>query len=155
MAEKKKNNTKEIINRKAEYDYQFIDTYEAGIMLQGTEIKSIRSGNVNLRDAYCTFKDGELYVRSLFIAEYSHGNLFNHETRRTRKLLLHKRELKKLEKRVKEKGFTIVPYRMYLTDRGFAKLEIALAQGKKSYDKRHTIKEKDVKRDLARMKKML
>ncbi len=155
MAEKKKSNTKEIVNRKAEYDYHFIDTYEAGIMLQGTEIKSIRSGNVNLRDAYCTFKDGELFVRSLFIAEYSHGNLFNHETRRTRKLLLRKRELRKLEKKVKEKGFTIVPYKMFINERGFAKLEIALAQGKKSFDKRQSIKEKDVKRDLARMKKLL
>ncbi|GJM35998.1 MAG: SsrA-binding protein [Saprospiraceae bacterium] len=155
MAGKKKTKDKEIVNRKAQFEYSFIDTYEAGIMLQGTEIKSIRSGNVNLRDAYCVFKDGELFVRSLFIAEYSHGNIFNHEARRTRKLLLRKKELKKLEKRVKEKGFTIVPYRMYITDRGFAKLEIALAQGKKSFDKRQSIKEKDVKRDLARMKKIL
>ena len=155
MAGKKKPKDKEIVNRKAAYEFQFIDTYEAGIMLQGTEIKSIRGGNVNLRDAYCVFMDGELYIRSLFIAEYSHGNIFNHEARRTRKLLLRKRELKKLEKRVKEKGFTIIPYRMYITERGFAKLEIVLGQGKKSFDKRETIKEKDVKRDLDRMKKML
>lgn len=153
MAEKKKRNI-EIINRKAKFEYQFIDTYEVGLVLKGTEIKSIRAGNVNLRDAYCYFKKGELFVKSMFIAEYDFGNVFNHETRRTRKLLLRRRELKKLEKKTKEKGFTIIPYRLYMTDRGFAKLEIALSQGKKSYDKRNSIKDKDAKRDLARMKKM-
>ena len=154
MAEKKKTKTVEIINRKAKFEYHFIDTYEAGIALKGTEIKSIRKGEVNLKDAYCIFQKGELYVKSMFIAEYKFGNIFNHETRRTRKLLLRRRELKKLEKKVKERGFTIVPFRLYLSDRGFAKLEIALAQGKKSFDKRQTIKEKDQKRDLARMKKI-
>jgi SsrA-binding protein len=144
----------EIVNRKASHEYQFIDTYEAGIVLQGTEIKSIRKGQANLRDAYCVFKKGELYVRSLFIAEYVHGNQFNHDTRRPRKLLLRRNELKKLEKRVKERGFTIVPYKLYLTERGFAKVEIALAQGKKSYDKRESIKQKDLKRDMDRMRKM-
>lgn len=145
--------TNETVNKKARYEYQFIDTYEAGIQLLGTEIKSIRAGHVNLSDAYCLFKDGELTVRSLYIKEYAFGSHENHEARRTRKLLLRKRELEKLEKKVKERGFTIVPYRLYINERGFAKLEIALAQGKKSYDKRDSIKQKDQKRDLDRMKK--
>ena len=143
----------EITNRKAKHEYQFLDVYEAGIVLQGTEIKSIRKGQANLRDAYCTFKNGELIIHSLFIAEYTHGNQFNHDTRRPRKLLLRRTELRKLEKRVKERGFTIVPYKMYLTERGFAKVEIALAQGKKIYDKRESIKQKDLKRDMDRIKK--
>lgn len=154
MAKKKKKGPLEIKNRKAAFEYTFLETFEAGIKLFGTEIKSIRSGNANLNDAYCIFESGELYIKSLFIAEYSHGNIFNHETRRERKLLLHKKELKKLEKKVKEKGLTIVPYKMYINERGFAKLEIALAQGKKMYDKRQSIKEKDNKRELDRMKKM-
>lgn len=153
MAEKKQK-TIEIVNRRARYEYAFIDTFEAGILLVGTEIKSIRKGNANLTDAYCFFRGGELFVKSMFIAEYEHGNVFNHETRRERKLLLRRTELRKLEKRVKERGFTIVPYRLYLTERGFAKLEIALVTGKKSFDKRESIKEKDSKRDLDRMKKM-
>jgi SsrA-binding protein len=152
MADKK--NPVDILNRKAKFEYQFLDTYEAGIVLTGTEIKSIRKGQANLRDAYCVFRDGELFVRSLFIAEYEQGNQFNHDTRRIRKLLLKHRELRKLEKRVKEKGFTIVPYRLYINERGFAKMEIALAQGKKSYDKRESIKQKDLKRDMARIKKI-
>jgi SsrA-binding protein len=144
----------EIVNRRAKFEYQFLDTYEAGIVLQGTEIKSIRQGNANLNDAYCYFKDGELYIKSMYIAEYENGTYANHEARRTRKLLLHRRELKKLERRVKEKGMTIVPYRLYLSERGIAKLEIALSQGKKSYDKRQTIKERDSKREMSRMKKI-
>ncbi|MBK8705460.1 MAG: SsrA-binding protein SmpB [Saprospiraceae bacterium] len=153
MAEKKQK-TIEIVNRRARYEYAFIDTFEAGILLVGTEIKSIRKGNANLTDAYCFFRGGELFVKSMFIAEYEHGNVFNHETRRERKLLLRRAELRRLEKRVKERGFTIVPYRLYLTERGFAKLEIALVTGKKSFDKRESIKEKDSKRDLDRLKKM-
>ena len=152
MSEKKKK--LEITNRKAKFEYQFLDTYEAGIMLQGTEIKSIRQGKVNLNDAYCLFKNGELFIKSLYIAEYENGTYANHEARRTRKLLLRKRELKKLERRVKEKGMTIVPYRLYLSDRGIVKLELALAQGKRSYDKRHSIKERDNKREMSRMKKI-
>lgn len=153
MAEAKKKKEIEIVNRKAKFEYFFVEEMEAGIMLQGTEIKSIRAGNVNLNDAYCYFKDGELYIRSLYIKEYAFGTYDNHEPRRPRKLLLKKRQLKKLEKKVKEKGFTIVPYRVYMTERGFAKVEIALAQGKKSYDKRNSIKDKDMKRDMARMRK--
>ena len=130
MAIRKKNEYKvEIVNRKADFEYSFIDTYEAGIILAGTEIKSIRKGNANLRDAYCYFKKGELYIKSLFIAEYSFGNQFNHEPRRIRKLLMRRGQLRKLEKQVKERGYTIVPVRLYINDRGFAKVEIALAQG--------------------------
>ncbi len=157
MADKKNKEQKpivEIVNRRASFEYQFIDTYEAGIVLQGTEIKSIRKGQANLRDAYCFFRKEELYIKSLFIAEYENGTYANHETRRTRKLLLKRAELRKLEKRVKEKGFTIVPYKLYINDRGIAKLEIALAQGKKAYDKRESIKQKDMKREMERVKKM-
>ena len=143
-----------IVNKKAKFEYHFLQVYEAGIALTGTEVKSVKEGNANLSDAYCLFFKNELYVKSLYIAEYKYGNIQNHEARRDRKLLLKKAELKKLDRRVREKGLTIVPYRLYLTDRGFVKLEIALAQGKKAYDKRHSIKEKDMKRDLARIKKL-
>lgn len=153
MAEKKPKKI-EIVNRRASHEYFLTEKYEAGITLWGTEIKSIRSGKVNLTDAFCTFDHGELYIRSLFISEYENGTYSNHEPRRTRKLLLHGRELKKLERKVKEKGFTIIPYRMYLSERGFIKVEIALAQGKKTYDKRETIKDKDNKRELDRIKKI-
>lgn len=142
-----------ILNRRAKHEYNFLDLYEAGIILQGTEIKSIRAGNVNLRDAYCFFRKEELFVKSLFIGEYEHGNRENHEPRRTRKLLLHRNELRKLEKKVKEKGFTIVPVKLYINDRGFAKVQIALAQGKKVHDKRKSIKEKDIKREMQRAMK--
>lgn len=152
MAEKKKKNV-EIVNRRAEFEYYFVDKFEAGIVLLGTEIKAIRKGNSNLNDAYCLFKNGELFIKNMFIAEYEHGNVFNHETRRLRKLLLRRVELRKLERRVKERGLTIVPYRVFISERGFVKLEIALAQGKKSFDKRESIKQKDAKRDLDRMKK--
>ena len=140
----------EIVNRKAAHLYFFNEEIEVGIVLRGTEIKSIRAGHVNLRDAYCYFKKGELYVQNLYIKEYDFGNIFNHEPRRLRKLLLRRRELKKLEKKVKEKGVTIVPYRLYMNERGFAKLEIIVATGKKSADKRNTIKDKDMKRDMER-----
>ncbi len=154
MAEKKAKKNIEVVNRRAEHEYFLTDRYNAGLVLQGTEIKSIRKGNVNLADAYCLFKNGELYVHNMYIREYENGTYANHPTRRDRKLLLRKSELRKLERKVKERGFTIVPYRLFMTDRGFAKLEIALAQGKKSYDKRESIKEKDTKRELDRMKKI-
>ena len=154
MAKKLKDKPRiSILNRRAKHEYNFLDLYEAGIILQGTEIKSIRAGNVNLRDAYCFFRKEELFLKSLFIGEYEHGNRENHEPRRTRKLLLHRNELRKLEKKVKEKGFTIVPVKLYINDRGFAKVQIALAQGKKVYDKRMSIKEKDIKRDMQRVMK--
>lgn len=143
----------EIKNKKAKFEYFFEDIYEAGISLTGTEVKSLRAGNANLSDAYCTFEDGNLYANSIFIAEYKFGNIHNHETRRKRRLLLRKSELRKLEKKVTEKGNTIVPYRMYFSERGLVKLEIALAKGKKAYDKRDQIKERDNKRDLERVQK--
>ena len=153
MAKDKSTYQVEITNRKAAYEYHFIDQYEVGIVLLGTEIKSIRRSDANLKDAYCVFRKGELYVRSLFIGEYKFGNQHNHETRRMRKLLLKKSELRKLEKKVKERGYTIVPYRLFVNERGLAKLEIALAQGKKVYDKRDSIKARDNKRELERVKK--
>lgn len=145
--------TIEIVNKKASFEFQFIQEYEAGVQLLGTEVKSIKTGNANLKDAYCMFISGELYLKSMYVGEYKFGNINNHEPRRDRKLLLRKPELKKLERKVNEKGLTIVPYKLYLSDRGFIKIQIVLGQGKKSYDKRHSIKEKDVKRDLQRMEK--
>jgi len=156
MAKKKDKTPRkiEIKNRKASFEYKFLQGYEAGIMLTGTEIKSIRTGDANLNDAFCFFRKGELFIKNMYIAEYKLGTIYNHETRRLRKLLLKKDELKKLERRVSEKGFTIVPYRIYLSDRGLAKIDIQLSQGKKSYDKRDSIKAKDNKRELDRMKKI-
>jgi SsrA-binding protein len=145
----------EIVNRKASFEYYFVQEYDAGMMLTGTEIKSIRAGNANLSDAWCLIENGELWVKSLFIAEYSHGTDNNHETRRSRKLLLRRSEITKLEKKGKEKGFTIIPIRLFIGERGFAKLRIALATGKKTFDKRETIKERDGKRELDRVKKIV
>jgi len=144
----------EILKRKAKFEYEFVLTFEAGLMLKGTEVKSLRAGNANLNDAYCNFHNHELFIHSLYIAEYEFGNQNNHEPRRTRKLLLKKTELKKIEKRVDAKGFAVVPYKIFFSDRGFAKIEIALAQGKKAYDKRHSIKDKDLKRELDRLDKL-
>ena len=146
--------TKEIVNRKSKFEYTFLQGFEAGIMLKGTEVKSLRAGNANVSDAYCHFVNGELFIKSLFIAEYDFGNLNNHETRRDRKLLLRKTELKKIERRVTEKGMSVVPYKIYFSERGFAKVQVFLAQGKKSFDKRTSIKEKDMKRDMDRIKKL-
>jgi len=143
-----------VVNRKAKFEYQFSEVLEAGIMLKGTEMKSIRLNNVNMADAFCFFRDGALYCTNIYIAPYVLGTYNNHEPRRERKLLLNKRELKKWSRKVEEKGFTIVPYKLYITDRGFVKLQIALAQGKKTYDKRNSIKERDNKRELDRMNKM-
>jgi len=144
----------EIKNRKASFEYFFIDTFEAGLKLVGTEVKSLRDGNANLSDAFCVFRGSDLEVHSMYIGEYKFGNQNNHETRRVRRLLLKRSELKKLQRQVEEKGNTIVPYRLYFNDRGFAKLEVALAKGKKSYDKRDQIKERDNKRELDRLKKI-
>lgn len=150
----KKKAAPEIVNRRATFEYHFVTRYEAGIALMGTEIKAYRAGHVNLTDAYCLFEKGELFVHNLYIAEYENGTYSNHVPRRLRKLLLRRGELRKLERKASEKGFTIVPYRMYLSERGFVKLEIALAQGKKEYDKRDSIREKDNKRELDRLKKI-
>lgn len=142
-----------IKNKKAYFEYHVLDKYTAGIKLLGTEIKSIREGKANLNDAFCTFIDEILYVRNLHISEYSHGSFYNHEAKRDRALLLQKKELKKLRTRTQEKGLTIIPLAMFISDRGFAKLEIGLAQGKKAFDKRETMKERDVKVELDRVMK--
>jgi len=147
--------TKEIVNRKAKFEYHFIQVFEAGIVLTGTEVKALREGLGNLTDAYCLFDDGNnLVVKNMHISEYDHGSIYNHDARRDRRLLLKKSEIKKLLRKVEEKGLTIIPYRLFFSERGFAKLEIALAQGKKAYDKRDSLKEKDQKRELERLKKI-
>ncbi len=142
-----------IKNKKAYFEYHILDEYTAGIKLLGTEIKSIREGKANLNDAFCTFISDQLYVRNLHISEYSHGSFYNHEAKRDRVLLLTKKELKKLRTRTEEKGFTIVPLAMFISERGFAKLKIGLAQGKKTFDKRETMKERDNKIELSRVMK--
>ncbi len=142
-----------IKNKKAYFEYHVLDEYTAGIKLLGTEIKSIREGKANLNDAFCTFISDQLYVRNLHISEYSHGSFYNHEAKRDRVLLLNKKELKKLRTRTEEKGFTIVPLAMFISERGFAKLKIGLAQGKKTFDKRETMKERDNKIELSRVMK--
>ena len=144
----------QIKNRKASHEFQFIEKYIAGIELKGTEIKSIRQMKASLQEAYCAFMKGELYIRKMNISPYFQGSYYNHEPTRDRKLLLHKRELKKLHEKVKERGHTIVPIRLFINDRGIAKLEIALAKGKKLHDKREAIKEKDLKREMERTGKM-
>lgn len=147
MSEKKNINIK---NKRASFDYELIEKFVAGIVLVGTEIKSIRMGKASLVDAYCTFSDNELYVRGLNISIYWWGNMNNHEPLRERKLLLARKELNKLQRRTKEKGLTIVATRLFINDRGLAKVEIALARGKKEYDKRESIKEKDLRREMSR-----
>jgi len=141
-------------NKKAHFLYEIIETFNAGIQLLGTEIKSIRNGKANLTDTYCIFEKGELYVKNMYIAEYEYGTHYNHTPRGDRKLLLKRRELNRLEKKIKEKGFTIVPITMYINERGLAKMTIGLARGKKLFDKREDIKLKDTKRELDRMHKI-
>jgi len=141
-----------IKNRQASYEYELLDKYVAGIVLTGTEIKSIREGKVNLQDGYGYFNNGELFVKGVNISPYAQGTHYNHEATRERKLLLKRSELKKLEARTEEKGLTLVPTRLFINDRGFAKLEIALGRGKKMHDKRDSIKEKDARRELSRIK---
>jgi len=140
------------VNRKATHDYFIVEKYEAGMVLYGTEIKSIRKGSVQFKDAYIEFKDGEAFVREMYIAQYEFGNRFNHEETRDRKLLMHKAEIAKLQKKVKLKGFTVIPLQMYLKD-GRAKLEIALAEGKDVHDKREASKERDAKREIDKVLK--
>ncbi len=142
-----------IKNKKAYFEYHILDKYVAGIQLLGTEIKSIREGKANINDAFCTFINNQLYVRNLHISEYSFGSFYNHEAKRDRVLLLNKKELKKLLTKGEEKGFTIVPLALFISERGFAKLEIGLAQGKKTFDKRETMKERDSKIELSRVLK--
>ncbi len=142
-----------IKNRKATFEYELIERFVAGMMLVGTEIKSIRNGKANLTDSYCQFINGALYVKNLHIAEYEMGTCNNHIAKRDRKLLLNKKELIKLDKKVKESGLTIICTKLFVNAKGLAKLEIALARGKKTYDKRESIKTKDAKRDIDRMMK--
>ena len=139
-----------IKNRKAEFEYFLLTTFTAGIVLCGTEIKSIRAGKVNLTDSYCSFENEELWVHNLHISEYANGSYNNHEPKRDRKLLLTRKELKKLQAKLNERGMTIIPTRMWINENGYAKLDIALARGKKMYDKRESIKEKDNRREAMR-----
>ena len=143
-----------IKNRKASFEFQIISTFTAGISLVGTEIKSIRNNKTSISDAYCIFIEQELFVRNLHIAEYTNAGNTNHEPKRDRKLLLNRQEINKMFTKVKEKGNTIIPLRLFINEKGKAKLEIALAKGKKVYDKRESIKEKEQKRDIERIKKI-
>ena len=143
-----------IQNKKARFEYEILDEYVAGIQLTGTEIKSIRASKARITESFCEFNEaGELFVINMFIEEYSHGNFYNHKPKSARKLLLNKRELKKLRKEIQNVGLTIVPLKLFMTDKGWAKLNIALCRGKKLYDKRESMKDRDNKRDLARIKK--
>jgi SsrA-binding protein len=144
-----------ILNRKAKFQYEILDKYLAGIVLTGTEIKSLRASKASIAESFCEFNDnGELFVINMTIEEYAFGNYYNHKPKAERKLLLNKRELKKLEKEMNIKGNAIIPLRLFINDRGLAKLEIALAKGKKLYDKRDTIRDRDNKRKLDRIKKI-
>lgn len=142
-----------ILNKRAKFDYEILDKYSAGIVLSGTEIKSIRLGKASITESFCEFNDGELFVINSNIEEYLYGTHYNHKTKSERKLLLNKKELKKLNKDSENKGLTIVPLRLFTNEKGLAKLEIALCRGKKNYDKRESLKEQDTKRDLDRIKK--
>ena len=150
---KNKNKSTIIKNRKASFEYAFLEKYVAGIQLFGTEIKSIREGKANLADAHCLFRNNELWVQNMHISEYGLGTCNNHAPKRERKLLLTRKELKKLERKSQDKGLTIIAIRMFINEKGFAKLEIALARGKKKYDKREDIKQRDSKRELDRLRK--
>lgn len=141
-----------IKNKKASFEYFLLEFFTAGIQLTGTEIKSIRLGKVSLREAYCTFINDELFVRSMHIAEYKFGTHYNHDPKRDRKLLLNKKELKKLYTKVREKGLTIVPVKLFINERGLAKLNIALAKGKHFFDKRGSLKKRETKREIDRSK---
>jgi SsrA-binding protein len=142
-----------ILNKRAKFDYEILDKYQAGIVLTGTEIKSIRLGKASIAESFCEFHNRELFVINSHIEEYLYGTQFNHKAKSDRKLLLQKRELRKLEKDAQNKGLTIIPLRLFTNEKGLAKLEIALCRGKKNYDKRETIKDRDNKRDLDRIKK--
>jgi SsrA-binding protein len=143
----------EIVNRKAKFNYEFIEPYKAGIVLTGTEIKSVKEGKINMSDSFCYFRNGELWIKNLHISEYKYGNFANHDPLRLRKLLLTKKEMRRLEGKIKEKGLTIVPYRVFFNERGIAKLEIELCRGKKSFDKRESLKERDTAKEIQRAKK--
>ncbi len=157
MAKKKQSPFKQQINiqnKKARFDYDILEKYEAGIELTGTEIKSIRMGKASIADSFCEFNDrGELFVTNMYVKEYDHGTHYNHLPKRQRKLLLHKKQLRKLRQAVQTKGVTIVPLRLYINSRGLAKMEIALARGRKKYDKRQVLRERDIAREMDRERK--
>ena len=142
-----------IQNKRAGYEFEIVDRFEAGIILRGSEIKSIRNGGGSISEAFCFIRDGELFIRNMNIPEYSHGTYANHEPASVRKLLLKKKELERIDAKVREKGLTVIPTRLFINDRGFAKLEIGLGRGKKKFDKRESIKEKDNKREMDRVMK--
>ena len=143
-----------IKNKKASHDYEFLEQFVAGIILSGTEIKSLRLGKATLSDSYCFFNNGELFIKGMHIAEYWWGNLNNHDPLRERKLLLTSRELRKIERKIKESGLTLIVIKVFINDRGLAKAEIAISKGKKEYDKRETLKRKDASREMDRMRKV-
>ena len=142
----------EITNRKARYDYEIEDTYEAGIVLKGTEIKSIRNGKAQLKDSYAILKNGEVFLLNMHISAYEKGNIFNHEETRTRKLLLHKKEILKIRDRIDQEGYTLIPIKVYFV-KNHAKVLLGIARGKKNYDKREAIKKRDVERELRQQNK--
>ena len=152
MKQQRFSNAINIRNRQAGFEYELLDKYTAGMVLMGTEIKSIREGKVNLQDGYCYLNNGELFVKGINITPYAEGTHYNHEATRERKLLLKRSEIKKLESKAEEKGYTLVPTRLFINEKGLAKLEIAVARGKKLHDKRDSIKERDAKRELDRLK---
>ena len=139
-----------IKNKRASFDYELLDTYQAGIVLTGTEIKSIRLGKASLVDTFCFFNNGELWVKNMYMAEYFYGTYNNHQARRDRKLLLTKKELQKIQRLSKESGFSVIPTKIYISDKGLAKIIVAVAKGKKVYDKRESIKEREDKRQMDR-----
>ncbi|HBX50927.1 MAG: SsrA-binding protein [Bacteroidetes bacterium RIFOXYA12_FULL_35_11] len=142
-----------IKNKKASFEFELLDVFSAGIVLTGTEIKSIRSGKVSFVDPFCIIKDREIWVKGIHIAEYENGGYQNHEPKRDRKLLLNRKEINKIEKKIKDKGFTVVPIRIFIDENGHAKLEIALARGKKQFDKRESLKKQDAKLEMSRQGK--
>jgi SsrA-binding protein len=139
-----------IVNRRASFEYQLVQKYTAGIILTGTEIKSVREGSANIGDAFCFIKDGEMFIRNLHISIWKQGSFYNHEPMRVRKLLLNKTEIRKIKAKALERGFTVIPVRMFISETGYAKIEIAVAQGKRNFDKREDIKKRDITRQLAR-----
>ena len=138
----------EISNKKAYFDYEILETYETGIVLTGTEIKSIREGNVNLKDSYGVIRNNEIYLLNMFVGQYKEGNIFNHEETRDRKLLLHKKEIKRIAQAIEVQGLTIVPLKIYFSSNNKLKVLIGVCRGKKNYDKRESIKERDIKREV-------
>ena len=152
MSKDRFSNAINIRNKQASFEYELLEKYIAGIVLKGSEIKSIREGKVNLSDGYCYFNHGELFAKGITITPYAQGSHYNHESGRERKLLLKRAELSKLESKVEEKGLTLLPVRLFINDKGLAKIEIALGRGKKLHDKRQSIKEREVKRELSKLK---